>query len=493
MAFRRLCTRVLQGLVLLWAAAGALAQSAGLPPGLSEFKHEAWPLSRGAPSRINAITQTPDGFLWIGSVEGLFRFDGVSFEPVRMPGSQAQRLVVSSLHVARSGELWVGLARGRGVAVLRGGQLVDAGMPNPSREVNDIREDAEGGLWVARGGRSEQGLARWFRGQWQEFGTDSGLPAQPVWGLHMARDGTVWAVLSRTLALRRPGDARFSTTGPAISALASLTEDGDGRLWVSDSQGTRALTAAPGPLTVFPHPNPVGGTRLLFDGRGDLWTTTRNGGVLRIRAPGRALPAGLPPAARVAALDTTGGLTSDQTRALFQDREGNLWVGTELGLDQLRPAAVVVEPGLPASSPTSYRLAAARDGTVYVADAEALPGLAGRGPVHGGRSGRVALPGRPCAAGGRRRPASAWQAGRHHGLWLCAGRRRPPLDAGLGPGPACDDARPLGPLAGDLGVVAGQCGRRCPRSRRRAVSRGAAHGPLAFHGGGCPTVSCRRD
>lgn len=372
MAFRRLCARVLQGLVLLWAAAGALAQSAGLPPGLSEFKHEAWPLSRGAPSRINAITQTPDGFLWIGSVEGLFRFDGVSFEPVRMPGSQAQRLVVSSLHVARSGELWVGLARGRGVAVLRGGQLVDAGMPNPSREVNDIREDAEGGLWVARGGRSEQGLARWFRGQWQEFGTDSGLPAQPVWGLHMARDGTVWAVLSRTLALRRPGDARFSTTGPAISALASLTEDGDGRLWVSDSQGTRALTAAPGPLTVFPHPNPVGGTRLLFDGRGDLWTTTRNGGVLRIRAPGRALPAGLPPAARVAALDTTGGLTSDQTRALFQDREGNLWVGTELGLDQLRPAAVVVEPGLPASSPTSYRLAAARDGTVYVADAEAL-------------------------------------------------------------------------------------------------------------------------
>jgi signal transduction histidine kinase/ligand-binding sensor domain-containing protein len=428
MAFR-LCARVLRCLVLLWVVAGSAARAAGLPPGLSEFKHEAWPLSRGAPSRINAITQTPDGFLWIGSVEGLFRFDGVSFEPVRMPGSQAQRLVVSSLHVARSGELWVGLARGRGVVVLRGGQLVDAGMPNPSREVNDIREDAEGGLWVARGGRSEQGLARWYRGQWQEFGIDSGLPAQPVWGLHMARDGTVWAVLSRTLALRRPGDSRFSTTGPAISALASLTEDDQGQLWVSDSQGTRALTAAAGPLTSFPHPNPVGGTRLLFDARGDLWTTTRNGGVLRIRAPGRSLPAGLTGAARMAALDTTAGLTSDQTRALFQDREGNLWVGTELGLDQLRPAAVVVEPGLPANSPTSYRLAAARDGTVYVADAQALYAIPpGQPPQRLMRLGS---------------PAEALCAAVDRGVWLFLADRVLKVD---GPAPRAQ-AKPAGTTA----------------------------------------------
>lgn len=385
------------GLALAVALGDALA--AGLPVALGEFKHEAWSLSRGAPSRINAITQTPDGFLWIGSVEGLFRFDGVSFEPVLAPGAAAPRLVVSSLQVTRAGELWVGLARGRGVMVMREGRLVDAGMPHPSREVNDIQEDAEGGIWVARGGRSDQGLARWHRGQWQEFGTESGLPAQPVWGLHMARDGTVWVVLSRTLAFRRAGAPAFSTTGPAISSLASLTEDAQGRLWVSDSKGTRALLAAEGPETFFPHPNPVGGTRLLFDRDGNLWTTTRNSGVLRIRAPGHA-PPGTSAADRVAALDATGGLTSDQTRALFQDREGNLWVGTELGLDQLRRAAVVAEPALPANSPTSYRLATARDGTVFVADAEALyaipPGQAPR-PVRRHASPAEAL----CAAGER--------------------------------------------------------------------------------------------
>jgi ligand-binding sensor domain-containing protein len=80
----------------------------------------------------------------------------------------------------------------------------------------------------------------------------------------------------------------------------------------------------------------------------------------------------LPPHGGAAAYTTAQGLTSDQTHALAQDREGNVWIGTELGLDRLRPARVVAEPGIPANSPTSYRMAAARDGTVYVADAAAL-------------------------------------------------------------------------------------------------------------------------
>lgn len=361
-----------RGLLPLVLAGTAGAMGASLPEALLAFKHDAWSVDRGAPSRINSIAQTPDGFLWIGSVEGLFRFDGVSFEAVDLDRPDAQRLVVSSLRVARSGELWVGLARSRGVAVFRDGRLVDAGMPNPSREVNDIEEDAEGGIWIARGGRSDRTLARFHRGVWQELADDSGLPAQPAWDLHAARDGTLWVVLSNTLAYRRPGDTRFTPTGPAITPRASLAEDGQGRLWISDARGTRALDGPAGPDTVFAHPNPIGGTRLLFDRQGDLWTTTWNRGVVRIRAPGQPPAAPLRDGERVASLDASAGLSSDLTRALFQDREGNLWVGTELGLDQLRPASLVVEPAIPVNSPTSYRLAASRDGTVYVADATAL-------------------------------------------------------------------------------------------------------------------------
>lgn len=364
------------------AAPSAVTLAPPAPAPLVEFKHDAWTIEQGAPSRINAITQTRDGYLWIGSVEGLFRFDGVSFEPIRLEGDQGQRLVVSSLLATRSGELWVGLGRGRGVARWRDGRLVDADMPNPSREVNDLQEDPQGGIWVARGGRSTAMLARFHDGRWEEPGPDTGLPAQPVWQLHFGRDGRLRVVLSGALAvadltpLANPQALRFRLVETGLSPRASLTEDTHGQLWLSDANGLRALQRSASPDTAFRYPNPVGGSRLIFDRQGDLWTTTFNSGVLRIQAPGQPLTSAGKDARRVASLQASAGLTSDQTRALFQDREGNVWVGTELGLDLLRPASVVADPDLPANSPTSYRLAVTRDGVVYVADASGLYAIA---------------------------------------------------------------------------------------------------------------------
>ena len=72
-----------------------------------------------------------------------------------LAGFLRHRLVVSALFAAPDGPVWAGLARGRGVAVWRAGRLVDAAMPNPSREVNDIAGDRDGGVWVARGGRED--------------------------------------------------------------------------------------------------------------------------------------------------------------------------------------------------------------------------------------------------------------------------------------------------------------------------------------------------
>lgn len=357
-------------LTLLQAGSGAAATRP-----MSGFKHVAWSMEAGAPSRINDITQSVDGYLWIASVDGLFRFDGVSFERIAGHDPHLQRPVVSEVLAARSGEVWAGLARGDGVAVYRHGQLVDAGMPHPSREVNDLVEAPDGDIWVARGGRSANTLARYHQGHWEEIGAAWNLPEGPVWRILFTRDGSLWVVLSDTLVVRRPGATRFEATAETVTPRAGIAEDAVGRLWISDARSTRIVAGHVGPhaqtaMRAYPHPKKVGGIRMLFDRSGRLWGTTWNEGVFIIPTPGAPGKAGA--GAGTAAFDSADGLTSDQTHALFQDREGDLWIGTELGLDMFRPAAMAVEQAIAPNPPSSYRMASAGDGQVYVADAGAL-------------------------------------------------------------------------------------------------------------------------
>ena len=335
----------------------------------TDFKHVRWSVESGAPGRINAIGQSRDGYLWLGGVEGLFRFDGVTFEKIESQSPKPARLVVAELLGARSGDVWVGLARGGGVAVYRRGHLVDARMPNPSREVTGLAEGPDGAIWVARGGRGDNTLARWKDGRWTEIGAEAGLPPGRVWYIHIARDGALWVVLNETVVVKRAGAARFEVTGERVTPRASIGEAPDGAIWVSDTRSTRPIVppAHPLPSRTFSHKDEVGGARILFDRKGRLWGTTWTDGVFNVP---RLTQAGAD------AFTTRGGLTSDQTHALFEDREGNIWVGTELGLDMLRPAAVVVEANIPQNSARGYRLAARADGVVFVSDTNTLYSIA---------------------------------------------------------------------------------------------------------------------
>lgn len=364
------------GLVAAALALGLAGTSFAMdsPTPFNAFRHVRWDMSQGAPSRINAITQSADGFLWIGGVEGLARFDGVTFEPVTSAHPRLHRMVVSSLLAARDGTLWVGLARSGGVARWRGGQLADAAMPRASREVNDIAEDRDGGVWIVRGGRERDTLALYAAGRWREFGPADGIPDGQVWQVLPARDGAVWLVLADRLVVRPAGAARFAPTAIRPQGRAFLAQDTAGALWLSDMSGTRRVAGPGGPSAAYASPSPVGGVRTLFARNGDLWGATWNGGLFRIPTPGRG-----------AAVETFGaadGLSSDQTRAVFQDREGSIWVGSELGLDRFRPANVIVESGIPSNSPTSYRLAVDPKGVVYVGDAAGVYEISpGRAPA----------------------------------------------------------------------------------------------------------------
>src|SRR5688572_18806425 len=140
----------LTGALVLWAfAIGPTVWAAGTSNVLTGYSITSWTESETGPlGAVAAIAQDSEGYLWIGSSAGLFRFDGVRFVEWTTLGDQPLPTTpVSALQITRDGTKWVGLANRAGVAMIRGRslKLIGAGQ---MRVVTAIVEDRIGTLWA---------------------------------------------------------------------------------------------------------------------------------------------------------------------------------------------------------------------------------------------------------------------------------------------------------------------------------------------------------
>lgn len=323
-------------LALLCLYAGAVAASSWQLP---QYNHRAWSMIDGAPADVWALAQTPDGYLWLGTGTGLYRFDGVQFEHYQPPRDRPfASNNITALDVAPDGALWIGFLLG-GVSVLRDGQLqhhpVDAGSPGDM--VVAFAHDPEGAAWVA----SRDGLRRFDGHRWDVIGPAWGYPDERADALMADAHGTLWVASDSRLMFLPAGARRFVETGIQTGPNTAMTEAPDGTLWISDGRhGTRVIEK---PVAGKPAKAPVTGgfghfAFMRIDPNGVLWATDRRGGgVVRLSrlerfAPGHAL------AERDldAAMRKRDGLTSDRAIPVLRDREGNVWVGTNLGVHRFR-------------------------------------------------------------------------------------------------------------------------------------------------------------
>ncbi|WP_109806952.1 sensor histidine kinase [Sphingosinithalassobacter portus] len=352
--------------LVLLATVPATAQD--LRPTLSQFKHRSWTREDGAPGAVHAIAQTPDGFLWLGTSRGLYRFDGVTFEKAGVAaGSQLENIGVSHLIVGRDGTLWAGLFDGAGVAVLRGGQLHDMHMPDPPMMITDLVEGRDGSIWAVWGGL-ENRLARYVDGRWQKMDAVSHLPAGQIIGIVVDADGTLFVSLTArgggggVLAYLPRGAARFRRSPHRGLATASLARDCAGRLWAAGRTGTYPLDPySDGNVSGAARYAAVPGLRvaaITFDRWGGIWGTTRTVGVFHVAAPWER--------SEVERFTAADGLSADSTRSLLVDREGTIWIGTGEGLDQFRRVPVVLEAGVEADIVHGNIMADGDGGTAYI-------------------------------------------------------------------------------------------------------------------------------
>ena len=327
---------------------------------------------------ITDLAQTPDGFLWIASLEGLIRFDGVKFEKITLPRQQENRgSVPVSLYVSRKGELWVGFGQRGGVAVQRGGSLVDMRMPEPPPMIIHIAEDVHGDILAVWGGDQDR-LRRFAGGGWKNVEHETKLPAGQIISSRVASDSSLWLGLidhltnTSVLAVLRPGSAHFESV-PVRGLRPSVTEDDAHKLWISDSVGTRQIRPAGGGHYVDNSPGyaQVDGVKMpefVFDRAGGIWGLTRTVGIFHI--PAATSDPAL--ANHVDSFKGTDGLLSDFTVAILRGREGSIWFGGPDGLERFRMGSVVLDATVPPDPAEGMVMGSANNGSVFVASKRRL-------------------------------------------------------------------------------------------------------------------------
>jgi signal transduction histidine kinase/streptogramin lyase len=324
---------------------------------LNQLYHTGWTHIEGAPGQVNALAQTTDGYLWLGTANGLFRFDGIQFQPYKPQSGQAfpQRNVFS-LFAVPDGGLWVGYRYG-GVSFIKNGAVTDYGKAEglPSRAVLAFARDRQGTIWIAAG---KDGLARLKGSRWRKIGADWGFTDQ-AYTVFVDHAGTVWVGTPTSVAYLLEGGHQFQIAAQHLLLVSNFAEAPDGTLWMAEGwYGVRPVplpgknNGRSGPAVL------VGSEAITFDNQGSLWITTAGDGIRRVPYPERLHPPKIrgPSAwqfhnSEVEAFTQQDGLTSDFIHCVLQDREGNVWFGTSGGLDRFRQSPVVPVP----LQPISYR------------------------------------------------------------------------------------------------------------------------------------------
>jgi ligand-binding sensor domain-containing protein/signal transduction histidine kinase len=347
---------VIAGLACNWWAPRAGA----LDPGrtMSQYMSDQWGIDRGFPGgSVTAITQTRDGYLWIGTNKGLIRFDGFDFRVLRQATPTTFSIgAVQELVVDGKGDLWILL---QNTKVLRyhdgkfelGRDEAEFGITSVSRQRNGtvlLSSLAYGPLQYRAGKYQSLTPSAYPTSSTanQTTATSDNLSSRLSWATGVAThrfaepnsavistaetaDGMVW-LGTRDKGLFYMSKGRVYPSGMKLpdAKINCLLAGENGELWIGTDKGIARWNGTE--ITGEGVPPTLQHSQILSmirDHDSNLWVGT-TGGLVRVSANG---------------LFTKGANIQGQgtITALFEDREGNLWVGTPRGIECLRDSAFV--------------------------------------------------------------------------------------------------------------------------------------------------------
>jgi ligand-binding sensor domain-containing protein/signal transduction histidine kinase len=343
-----------------WSAylAAQTAREPDLEQGDWNFSSESIQSQNGLPGEtVQAFAQTPDGFLWVGTSEGLLRFDGANYLRFSHENTPAIREdSVFCLLASRDGRLWIG-TDGGGLIEMHNGAFRDYTAADGLTDVfiRALFEDRSGNLWVA----TDSGLFRMSAGKVIRVDDQPDMPANAFHGLYEDHLGRIWAGAAQLYAIINGRPVAYTLGGVDNGhRVKSITETVDGSIWVGTVAGLYRLL--PGAKQFAAVPNVSGTVRTLREVvTGELWAGTIGQGIFRIRY--RASPTS------VSRIMAPSPLVSNTVLSIFEDDSHNLWIGTEVGMIHLDRSPVQVLL-LPAAADSDFgTVSLDSDGSLWAA------------------------------------------------------------------------------------------------------------------------------
>lgn len=331
---------------------------------MSQYIRDEWFSARGYPGgAVHAITQSRDGYLWIAAERGLVRFDGLTFELIdASPAATGGGTSIFGVAADPEGGIW---ARSAGPALF----LLKDGVQTDLFTRHNLRASAVTAMTTGRDGAvvtfsSRNGLLSYREGRFTRLVDGPVLPDRVVLAMAQAGDGAWWLGTRDGGIFRlRDGELTRVDVGLTDVKINCLAVGPRGTIWIGTDSGiVRFADGMAHRVSLPAKASPARALAMSRDRDDNIWIAAGPYGLLRVSVDGHiSHPA-------------WDWRADGSVTAVFEDREGNLWLGTSKGIERWRDGVFTAFAGV--------HLSADRVGPIHVDTAQRTWFAPAQGGLH---------------------------------------------------------------------------------------------------------------